>query len=158
MTPEMYCIKLHDASGFEHGYRSAGVRHLCKLRLRQRKYAISQQFHATINPFRFLVQKTCWPEACPEVQHGCGNGPRRSGCSYHWTNSNSHQNMSVQSSAKRRSSSLVNFVTALALPLLPGFACSIHATWGPPLSWVLYIHFWAPLSANVIYGRPFLAI
>ena len=25
----MYCIKLHTASGFEHGYRSAGVRHVC---------------------------------------------------------------------------------------------------------------------------------
>ena len=31
MTPEMYCIKLHAASGFENGYRSAGVRHLCKV-------------------------------------------------------------------------------------------------------------------------------
>ena len=29
MTPEMNCIKLHAASGFKHGYRSAGVRHVC---------------------------------------------------------------------------------------------------------------------------------
>ena len=29
MTPVMYCIKLYAASGFEHGNRSAGVRHLC---------------------------------------------------------------------------------------------------------------------------------
>ena len=33
----------------------------------------------------------------------------------------------------------MNFVTAFALPLLPGFAYSIHATWGTPLSRALYM-------------------
>ena len=43
-----------------------------------------------------------------------------------------HLLMAVQGSAKKRFPGLVNFVPALALPLLPGLACSIHATWGPP--------------------------
>ena len=31
------------------------------------------------------------------------------------------------------------FCCCSCLPLLPGFACSIHATWGPPFSRALYI-------------------
>ena len=36
--------------------------------------------------------------------------------------------------AERHSPGCVNCVTAPCLPLLPGFPCSIHATWGPPFS------------------------
>ena len=32
------------------------------------------------------------------------------------------------------------FCSCCSLPLLPDFACSIHATWGPPLSRALYIN------------------
>ena len=39
--------------------------------------------------------------------------------------------------AKRRSPGLVNCFSCL--PILPGFACGIHATWGPPFSRALYI-------------------
>ena len=41
------------------------------------------------------------------------------------------------------------FCYCSCLPLLPGFACSIHATWGPPFSWARHIchprhgHLWS---------------
>ena len=45
----------------------------------------------------------------------------------------------VQGSAKRQTPGFMKFVTALAYHFcLPGFACSIHATWGPPFSRTLY--------------------
>ena len=40
----------------------------------------------------------------------------------------------IHISARRRSPGLVNFFFFSCLPLLPGFVCSIHATWGHLLS------------------------
>ena len=47
--------------------------------------------------------------------------------------------LGVQGLAERWAPGLVN------LPLLPGLACSIHATWGPPFSRALYL-----VAANMI--------
>ena len=43
----------------------------------------------------------------------------------------------TQRSAKRWSPGLENFVSAYTVPHLPGLACTIHATWGPPFSQAL---------------------
>ena len=55
---------------------------------------------------------------------------------------------------------MVNFVTAFVLPLLPGFAYSIHATWGPPLSRALYMSTVlllhpADISTSLFFRRQF---
>ena len=59
------------------------------------------------------------------------------------------QSIGLQGSPDRQSPDLVKFVTALLL--LPGFACSIHATWGQRFSRALYMHKRLEVKLSISY-------
>ena len=46
----------------------------------------------------------------------------------------------IQGSTNRRAPGFCEFCSCSCLPLLPQLSCSIHATWGPPISGALYIY------------------